>query len=178
MTDSPIQGRPIHIRPIHLDHEADALARITLAVYLDEFGSLPDDYIAELTDVRGRVGEAVVLVAVDHEATVLGGITYLDRPGPLASIDGPHQAELRMLAVAPESQGRGVGTALVHACLDRARADSKRQVLLHTATSMVKAQRLYERAGFRRSEARDLVVEGGVGDGGIHLLAYVLDLQG
>lgn len=65
----------------------------------------------------------------------------------------------------------------MQACLDRARLDGKRQVLLHTAASMRRAQRLYERAGFRRAAERDLVVDGGLHEGGIHLLAYILDLD-
>ena len=62
---------------------------------------------------------------------------HLRRPaGPVASIDRPDQAELRMLAVAAEAQGRGVGTALVQACIDQARVDGKRQVTLHTTAFM------------------------------------------
>jgi ribosomal protein S18 acetylase RimI-like enzyme len=165
----------VTIRTIR-DDEADALRRITLDVYIGEFGSLPDDYVAELSDVGGRAQEAHVLVAVDEQGVVLGGITYVARPGPLASIDRPDQAELRMLAVAPEAQGRGVGTALVQACIDQARADGKAEVTLHTAASMLAAQRLYERARFRRRPDRDVVVDGGPGDDGIQLLGYALDL--
>lgn len=165
------------IRPIR-DDEADTLGRTTVDLYTAEFGVLPDDYVAELSDVRGRAQEALVLVAVDDEGTVLGGITYVDRPGPLASIDRPDQAELRMLAVTPEAQGRGVGTALVQACIAQARADGKVEVTLHTAFSMHAAQRLYERAGFRRRPDRDLVVDGAPDDGGIQLFAYSLDVDG
>ncbi len=134
------------------------------------FGSLPDDYLAELSDVRGRVGEALVLVAVDDNV-VVGGITYVDRPGRLASIDRPDQVELRMLAVTSEAQGRGIGTRLVRACIDQARADGKREVTLHTAESMRTAKRLYERMGFHRRPDRDMVV-----DDGVQLLGYALDL--
>lgn len=144
--------------------------------YVAVLGPLPDDYLAELTDVRGRAREALVLVAVDDHPpvpTVVGGITYLHRPGPLATIDRPDQAELRMLAVAPEAQGRGIGTALVGACLEQARRDGKREVTLHTVGAMARAQRLYERVGFRRRPDRDLVLEGE-----FVLLGYALDLEG
>ncbi|MEA2827354.1 MAG: hypothetical protein QOG43_1793 [Actinomycetota bacterium] len=163
------------IRPIG-DDEADTLGRITVDLYTAEFGVLPDDYVAELSDVRGRAQEALVLVAVDELAAVVGGITYVDRPGPLASIDRPDQAELRMLAVAPEVHGQGIGTRLVQACIEQARADGKGEVTLHTASSMLAAQRLYQRAGFRRRPDRDLVVDGGEDGGGIQLLAYALEL--
>jgi GNAT superfamily N-acetyltransferase len=134
-------------------------------------GMLPDDYVAELADVRGRADEALVLVAVDEEGTLLGGITYVDRPGRWSGIDRLDQVELRMLVVTPQAQGRGAGTALVQACVDRARRDDKRQVVLHTTEYMQTAQRLYERAGFRRLPTGDLVVEGD-----ICLICYVLDL--
>ena len=65
-----------------------------------------------------------------------------------------------------------MGTALVQACVDRARVDGKRQVTLHTTEVMETAQRLYERAGFRRHPPTDLVV-----DNDLCLLSYVLDLE-
>jgi GNAT superfamily N-acetyltransferase len=145
---------------------------MSVDVYTDVMpGMLPDDYVAELADVRGRADEALVLVAVDEHGALLGGVTYVDRPSRWASIDRLDQVELRMLVVTPQAQGRGAGTALVQACIDRARSEGKHQVVLHTTKLMETAQRLYERAGFRRRPTGDLVVEGD-----ICLLSYVLDL--
>ena len=80
---------------------------------------------------------------------------------------------MRMLAVAPAAQGRGVGARLIAACVDRAAGAGKACLLLHTTAPMVVAHRLYERAGFRRDPERDRVLEGG-----LLLLAYVLHLDG
>jgi len=129
--------------------------------------------VAELADVRSRADEALVLVAVDDDGDILGGITYVDRPGRWADLPGPDHAELRMLAVGRHAQGRGVGAALVQACVGQVRLDGKRRLTLHTTSTMETAQRLYERAGFRRDPGRDLTVEGD-----ILLLGYVLDLTG
>ena len=69
------------------------------------------------------------------------------------------------------SIGRGVGARLVAACLERAVASGKTQLLLHTTAPMSVAHRLYERAGCRRDPDRDEVLSDG-----LYLLAYVLDL--
>jgi GNAT superfamily N-acetyltransferase len=113
-----------------------------------------------------------VLVAVDDEGRLLGGVTYIPGPGPMAWFDGADEAGVRMLAVDPAAQGRGAGADLVAACVERARGAGKARVLLHTTAPMTAAHRLYERAGFRRDPARDELIAGDL------LLAYVRDLAG
>jgi len=112
-----------------------------------------------------------VLVAVDAEQRMVGGVTYLPGPGPLAPIADPDEAGVRYLAVAPGAQGRGVGAALVADCVERARAAGKARLSLHTTATMTAAQRLYERAGFGRRPDNDRTL-----DSGLRLLAYALDL--
>ncbi len=141
--------------------EHEALAQVTVGAYRALLGpDLGHDYAAELADVSGRAALVEVLVAVDDCGRILGGITYIPGPGPMSWFDRSDQAGMRMLAVDPAAQGRGVGACLVAACLDRAVAAGK-------------THRLYERAGFRRDPDRDEVL----GDG-LHLLAYILDLGG
>src|SRR5262249_58302392 len=66
---------------------------------------------------------AEVIVADDPDTgEVLGCVTLAMAGGPWAEIARPGEAEFRMLAVAPSAQRRGVGSALVRACLDRATA--------------------------------------------------------
>jgi GNAT superfamily N-acetyltransferase len=153
--------------------EYEALADVTVAAYRALLGDdLDAGYVAELADVAGRSELADVLVAVDSEGAVLGGITYIPGAGPLAWFDEPGEVGLRMLAVAPGAQRRGVGAALIAASVQRAGAAGKRRVLLHTTVPRTTAHRLYERAGFRRDPARDRTF----GDG-FQLLAYALDLD-
>jgi len=80
-------------------------------------------------------------------------------------------ATIRMLGVAPEARGHGVGEALMRVCIERARASGQRRVRLGTRTSMTAAHRLYARLGFRRDSEHDWSPAPG-----ISLLAFVLDL--
>ncbi len=152
--------------------EYQALASLTLDAYGVLLGpDLDGEYAAELADVATRAAQSDTLVAVDDEGRLVGGVTYVPGPGPLAWFDGPDEAGFRMLAVAPNAQGRGVGAALVAACVARARVAGKARLFLHTTAPMTVAQRIYHRAGFRRDPGRDRVLEGG-----LVLLAYVLEL--
>lgn len=68
--------------------------------------------------------------------------------------------ELRMLAVASELRGRGIGTALLNECIRRARASGASDLGLHTSGSMDVAIRMYERMGFVRAPEFDFRPEG------------------
>jgi ribosomal protein S18 acetylase RimI-like enzyme len=90
----------------------------------------------------------------------------------LSEVDDPDAASIRMLGVAPDARGQGVGEALVRECIDRARQSGRRRIRLDTRTTMTGAQRLYERLGFRRDPAHDWSPAAGV-----LLLGYVLELD-
>jgi len=186
---STARRRPpaVEIREADPD-QFEALGRLTVDAYTGLAGFDPGDgYLAELGDVARRAALALVLVAVDHDQRVLGGITYVPGPGPYFEWE-PHgragppargsagppargSAGIRMLAVAPEARGAGVGTALVRACLARATAEGRDRVWLHTTPEMTDAHRIYEREGFVRAPEADW-------RGEIRLWAYVLELGG
>jgi ribosomal protein S18 acetylase RimI-like enzyme len=163
----------ITVREVRPD-EHGALGDLTVNAYAAVLGpQMGAGYAASLGDVAGRARTSVVLAAVACDGSVVGGISYLTGPDAYEHSDGTDaEASLRMLAVAPEAQGRGVGTALLRACIDRARSEGRARLLLHTTRSMVRAIRLYERLGFRRAPERDATIPEA------HLIAYVLDLPG
>lgn len=143
------------IRP----EEYDALGEITARAYLDDglldFGE-DDPYLEFLRDVAARADGSEVLVAVDGGGTVLGGVAYAVGGSAWANVAGEGEAEFRMLAVAGSARGRGVGEALVRACVDRARAtEGCVRVCLSTHKAMLAAHRIYERLGFVRTPERD-----------------------
>jgi ribosomal protein S18 acetylase RimI-like enzyme len=62
---------------------------------------------------------------------------------------------VRLLAVAAQSRGHGVGRARTRDGLDVARALGRSSVVLHTTRAMQTAWGMYERLGFERFAALD-----------------------
>ncbi|WP_030704037.1 MULTISPECIES: GNAT family N-acetyltransferase [unclassified Streptomyces] len=156
--------------------EHAALGAITAEAYLGD-GLLDgpgDPYLARLRAVERRAAEAEVLVAVDPEGALLGGVTYAAPGTPWRDIAGPDEAEFRMLAVARAGRGRGVGEALVRACVERARAaEGVRALVLSTQPAMLPAHRIYRRLGFLRTPGRDWEPVPG-----LRLMTFRLPLEG
>jgi len=151
----------------------------------DEYGRLADvlveaysifpetggAYLEELRDIERRAASCAILVAIDGAGRILGGATYVPGPGPYAESEREGEAGIRMLAVSPAEQRRGIGRALTEACIARARAAGRRRIVLLTSSTMTAAHLMYERLGFRRAPARDWnPIEG------LSLLGYELDL--
>jgi len=137
-------------------------------------GLIDTAYKAELTDAGRRAREAELLVAVE-DGNVLGTVTLCPPTSPWRELATEQdQAEFRMLSVAAAGRRRGVGRALVTACLERARAERMREVLLSSLPQMTSAHALYREFGFVRTPELDHSPKPHV-----HLWAFrlTLDLQ-
>ncbi|MFF1510497.1 GNAT family N-acetyltransferase [Streptomyces sp. NPDC058326] len=139
--------------------EYEALGELTAGTYLNDgllkYGA-QDSYLEVLRDTARRARESEVLIAEDAEGRLLGGVTFATGNTTWADIAVDGEAEFRMLAVTREARGRGVGEALVRACIDRARAlPGCERLVLSTDATMVAAHRMYDRLGFVRTPHRD-----------------------
>jgi ribosomal protein S18 acetylase RimI-like enzyme len=103
--------------------------------------------------VRAR-GE--ILLARDRaEGAILGMVIVVPPTSPARLLAEGDEAEMHLLAVAPQHRQGGVGRALVAAAMHTARRDGFTRMLLWTQPSMLAAQRLYAEAGFVRVPERD-----------------------
>jgi ribosomal protein S18 acetylase RimI-like enzyme len=103
-------------------------------------------------------GEDGITRIVAEQAGMLVGSVLLYAPAVDAyggaTPRAPHP-EVRLLAVAPELRGQGVGDALMRECVRRARQIGARELGLHTSHSMQAAKRMYARMGFVRAPELD-----------------------
>ena len=162
----------MEIREARADEYA-VVGELTHQAYAELFttGQL-GSYGDELRDVSARAATTRVLVAVDETGAPVGSVTYVDDLGSPYMVGAePATAGIRMLAVRPGHQGRGVGRSLTEWCLDEARRTGCRAVVLHTTEYMPTAQRLYRSLGFARVEHLDHT------SGGILVMGFRLDLD-
>ena len=168
MTDT----ETLDISPVRPD-EYGVAGRIVMDTYRTLGFTIHPEYGDELLDVarRARDPNVVVLIArldgvpVGHAAIVLG-------PSPMSDHTEAWESSLRMVAVLPSMQGRGVGRALVVEALSVARRAGRTTMRLYTQPMMEAAQHIYESLGFRRVPARDAYIARHE----MHLIAYEVQL--
>lgn len=142
--------------------EYDAVADIVDAAFLaGPYGHLPitPERRRLQRDSAGRAAAGALLVAVGAGGELLGTSTLLRAGTGDSRLAVADEAELRLLAVAPAARGRGVGELLVHGSVAEARGWGASAVVLDTGALNLPAQRLYERAGFRRVPRRETAYE-------------------
>lgn len=167
----------MEIRRVQPD-EYSSLGEITVRAYRELFGggSL-GPYEGELRDVARRDIDSEVYAAVE-DGSLVGGVTYVPRPGlRMSEFTDPDAAGIRMLAVDPRHQGSGAGRALTAWCIGLARSQGRKRVVLHSTPLMTVAHGIYESLGFTRSPTYDeWVEENDHTEEPLHLMSFTLEL--
>jgi GNAT superfamily N-acetyltransferase len=140
--------------------ERDAIRDLTLRAYA-EYSTVmtPESWNGLSGAVQAALAstERMERIVADDNGTLIGSVLlYPPSARAYGELAGAHESpELRLLAVAREARGRGVGRALVEECIRRARGAGAETLGLHTSRSMAPAMRLYERMGFERAPDLD-----------------------
>lgn len=133
----------IHIRPYLEATDQDAL----IGIFSSAFGDLREESI-ELIHYN-TLSEGRALWVAELEGEIIGTIT--------SSKEGNAQL-VSALAVHPDKQGLGVGTALLNWVKDYAMREGSTNVLLDVEVENERALAVYEKAGFIKSMQVDYFV--------------------
>ena len=144
--------------------DAEAVGRLTLSAY-DNYGTIGGQYRDYLGDPDRRVEECTALLVAELDGEVVGTVTFVV-PGD-GAWEGPEpapgDASFRVLAVAPNTEGRGAGRALVARCIELARELGCRRIVIISMVWMSRAHGLYHSLGFTRRPDLDARFPGGDG---------------
>ncbi len=134
------------------------------ALIADAYAALPGmpgptnqpAYYAMVRDAAARARNPAihVLAAVGPGDALFGSADFIDDMAHYGSggmaTTRVNAAGIRLLAVAKEWRGHGVGKALSRYCIEQARALGRSTLVLHTTRAMETAWRMYEQLGFQR----------------------------
>lgn len=155
--------------------EHERLQSVAIAAYGEFESFLGPDFMNRFSaDVLRLMNDPnTEVIVAELDGSPAGTITFYPDGRNYDEAVPADWACLRTLAVLPSARGRGVGRALMDACLARARMLGRTRVLLHTLSFMTAAIALHERLGFRRAPELDVRHAPEV-----IFIAYLLDLQG
>lgn len=147
----------------------NALGVAAFEEYRDAYSDWPAsrENIAAMSSLSD-IGQIVV---AQLDEAIVGAVAYIGPHKPKSAMFQSEWPIMRMLVVAPDAQGKGVGRALTDECIRRTRRDGAAVFALHTSELMRVALPMYERMGFRRwGDAPTLH--------GVKYGVYVLQLDG
>ena len=134
--------------------DSDELAKLAVSAF-EQYKDIYDDwdvFISRIAAMPSLVESSEIIVAkIDSE--IVGAVAYVAPHKPKAEFFEPEWAVVRMLVVAPEARGQGIGKALTEECIKRAKRDDAKTVALHTSQIMQTALAMYLRIGFKYKKA-------------------------
>jgi ribosomal protein S18 acetylase RimI-like enzyme len=145
--DEPV---PIRIR-LFEDADSEAVDSVALAAFEQYRGVYSDwDTLERAVSRMSDLAREAELLVAEECGRITAAVAYCPPfSEPRAGFFEPHWPVIRMLVVAPEARGRGLGRSLTEACIERARRDGAASIALHTSPAMEVALSLYLRMGFR-----------------------------
>jgi len=147
--------------------EFEEIGKLMVQVYsqLEGFPSATDhpDYYKVLANIGEltKKPNTELLVAVSPKGKIGGAVVYFSDmtyygSGGTATKE-QNASGFRLLAVAPQTRGQGIGKLLTHTCIQKAKKNKHAQVIIHTTKSMQTAWEMYKKLGFKRSPDLDFM---------------------
>ena len=147
--------------------EFTEIGKLMVQVYAELEGFPKQDEQPAYYEMLANIGELTkkpgteLLVAVSEDGRIAGGVVYFGDmqyygSGGTATME-KNAGGFRLLAVAPEARGRGIGKLLTNECIRKTKEKNRSQVIIHSTKAMQTAWKMYESIGFKRSEDLDFL---------------------
>lgn len=130
--------------------------------YLQNVGKLTLNQPIELFVAASEKNEILGCVVFYHD------VKYYNSGGIVTQLK--NCCGFRLLAVAPQSRGLGIGKKLTNYCISKARTTTSDYLIIHTTNAMKIAWKMYDKMQFKRAKDLDFFV----GDLGVFGFRYAL----
>ena len=120
-------------------------------------------------DMLSKVGELTknpkteLIVVVSGTEKIMGAVVFFSDMKYYGSGGSATKEKnacgFRLLAVDPDTRGKGIGKLLTAECIKRGKERKLSQLIIHTTMAMQIAWKMYENFGFKRSEDLDFMQE-------------------
>ncbi len=124
----------------------DALAVAAFEQFKDAYADWP--VFKSRIGMMSALAEHGEIIVAQRGAQLLGAVAYIGPHRPKSEFFDQAWPIMRMLVVAPEARGLGVGKMLAQECIARAVRDNAQVFALHTSELMEVALPMYGRMGF------------------------------
>lgn len=148
-----------------IDSEFREIGELMVDAYSNLPGFLTIETAPEYFDKLKNIGELTqnpsvkIFAAVSNENEIGGAVVYFSDMKFYGSAGTATQvrnaAGFRFLAIHHNFRGHGLGKLLTNYCLEYAKGEYQKQLVIHTTNAMKIAWGMYERMGFKRSEDLD-----------------------
>lgn len=147
-------------------HDAAAIARIRVDSWRAAYAGIVPARILERMDAAAFAPRlALRLGGADHGILAAqaadGAVEGFVIAGPSRDEDAQGAGEIGAIYLAPEARGRGIGAALLEAACEGLADRGFGSVVLWVLTANAPARRFYERHGFARDGAAQMLDFGG-----------------
>lgn len=169
-----------HIRNVQAS-EFDEVGEILVKAYASLEGFPREADIPEYYQLLRSVGRLTqnenieLLVAVSEEGKVFGAVVFYHNMQDYGTKGKATQEQnacgFRLLGVAPETRGLGLGKALTEYCIQKGKAAHFQTLVIHSTQFMKLAWGMYERLGFQRAEDLDFI------EASVKVFGFRLDLR-
>lgn len=161
--------------------EFEAIGKLMVQVYSQLEGFPKESEQPNYYKMLANIGELAnkpeteLLVAVSPDEKIAGTVVYfgdMKHYGSGGTATNEQNASgFRLLAVDPQTRGKGIGKLLTNECIRKAKEKKRCQVVIHSTMAMSTAWKMYENLGFKRSEDLDFM------QGELPVLGFRLQLE-
>ncbi len=146
------------------DKDYREVGELMVDVYASLEGFPSPEEQPEYYHVLANIGEfaqkdSVDIIIARKDGKILGAVVYIndlaDYSANINLEEEKDSAAFRLLAVSNDARGLGIGKLLTNACIEKAKSNGLKQMIIHTTDAMKVAWGMYEKMGFVRSKDLD-----------------------